>query len=269
MPRAERLGTTASLLMLGLLLSAAVMLPMREVRLAVLGAPLTVRVSGLLQMTVVLATLVSAGVDATLQRHPRYRRSEIAFVPLFWALPAALVFAALVTVRAMPWWGYRVVTVVAAGAGLAAIAQAQYHTIDPDDPHARTARATLNMIAYVVAFLLYAYFYSSRDRTLFAALGVAATGMLVSLEMLRNSPETAWRTWIYAALSGVVMGEFAWALNYWSSEARAGGAVLLIVYYALSGVAQQHLWGRLTRRIVFEYAALGSAGLMILLGVLS
>ena len=39
---------------------------------------------------------------------------------------------------------------------------------------------------------------------------------------------------------------------------------LLLAFYVISGVVQQHLWGRLTRRVIVEYAAIGAAGLALL-----
>jgi len=40
------------------------------------------------------------------------------------------------------------------------------------------------------------------------------------------------------------------------------GALLLVLFYTLTGLAQQHLWQRLTRRVVLEYVLVAVVGLV-------
>ena len=60
------------------------------------------------------------------------------------------------------------------------------------------------------------------------------------------------------------MGQITWALNYWTVSPVAGGAFLLLVFYFVTGVSREHLWGRLTRRTVFEYATVALAGVAVI-----
>jgi uncharacterized membrane protein (DUF485 family) len=62
------------------------------------------------------------------------------------------------------------------------------------------------------------------------------------------------RTWLYAATIGLSMGEALWAINYWNVSAVLGGLTLLIVFYLLTGFAQQYLLRKLNWRTVLEFA---------------
>jgi hypothetical protein len=68
-------------------------------------------------------------------------------------------------------------------------------------------------------------------------------------------------------LAGMMMSELMWALNYYSMEARLGGALLLLVFYTLTGLMQQYFWGRLTRRVVLEFGVACAFGLFAVAGL--
>jgi len=127
------------------------------------------------------------------------------------------------------------------------------------------ARWALWVIAYIVAFSLYSAIYNLRLRGLWSAALIAALSALVAWELLRPIPLEARRLLLYAATIGLVSGEFAWALSYWPMAGLAGGAFLLLVFYSLLGVARSHLLGRLTGRVVVEFALIALLGLVLVL----
>jgi len=141
----------------------------------------------------------------------------------------------------------------------------QYRTVDPEDPRMRESRLALNVLAYALAAFFFVFVYGTRMRSAISATGVLMAGGLLSAEILRMPREGIGRTWVYAGVIGLVMGEATWVLNYCALDARAGGGLLLVVFYTLTGLAQQHLWGRLTRRVVVEYAVLGLGALGVVL----
>ena len=65
---------------------------------------------------------------------------------------------------------------------------------------------------------------------------------------------------------GLVTAEAIWALGYWRVTPSSAGLLAMIPFYLVVGLAQQHLAGRLTRRIWLEYALIGALGLAIGLG---
>jgi hypothetical protein len=266
MPRTDRLGITVSLVMVGLALSMLVSLPAREFAFVVLGSELTVRFSGSAQLALIMTALVCAGVDGIIRTHPLVYRRSLAYSFTFWVLPSLLTLAGLILLRDVPWAGYRVVLVGLTGAILAVVIVSQYRSIDPSDGRHRTARLTLNAVVYLSALILFVALYESRWRSLISATGVLMASSALALELLRVGESSTMRTWLYASLTGILLGELTWALNYYGMDARIGGTFLLLVFYTLTGLMQQYLWGRLNRHVVAEFGVVGIIGLLILTG---
>ncbi|MCI0475077.1 MAG: hypothetical protein L0Y55_02410, partial [Anaerolineales bacterium] len=63
---------------------------------------------------------------------------------------------------------------------------------------------------------------------------------------------------------GITMAEIVWALNYWNLAGLIGGALLLIFFYAWTGLAQQYLWNRLNRIVFVEFAMIVSGAIALL-----
>jgi hypothetical protein len=55
-----------------------------------------------------------------------------------------------------------------------------------------------------------------------------------------------------------------WALNLWRVLPLTAGLWLLLIFYILTGMAQQHLLGRLTRRALIEFAVISAVGLFVI-----
>jgi len=149
-----------------------------------------------------------------------------------------------------------------AGAFLVVTILGQYITIDLNDRAYSAARLGVNLAVYLVALILFAAVYSLKVRTLFSAPALGIAAGLLALELLRSSEAEFGRTWLYALLIGLLMSEIVWALNYWNLSGLMGGALLLIFFYAFTGVAQQYLWNRLNRIVLIEFT-------LIVVGVLA
>jgi hypothetical protein len=264
MPRKDRLGITLSLVLLGLALSMLVSLPSRVLTLVVLGSELTVPFSGAMQFSLILAAMVCAGVDAIVRSHPRLHDHSIAYTVTFWVLPSLITVASLALLSVLPWWGYQIGLIGLTGALLALVIVSQYRSLDAADPHFQGARLMLNAVSYIAALVLFSILYGTRQRSVISATGVLVAAGMLALELLRSFEGRPRRTWFYAALTGLMMGELTWALNYNSLDARLGGTVLLLTFYTLTGLMQQHFWGRLTRRTVLEYGVVCALGATII-----
>ncbi len=79
--------------------------------------------------------------------------------------------------------------------------------------------------------------------------------------MFRGTESNVQRTWLYAAVVGIVMGQITWALNYWVISGLAGGLFLLIAFYILCGIVQNHFLGKLNLRLAAEFGVVGIVGL--------
>ena len=70
---------------------------------------------------------------------------------------------------------------------------------------------------------------------------------------------------LYALIVGVVVAQVTWALLLTGLSSLSTSLLLLLLFYLLVGLAWQTLLDRLSRRVAFEFAAVGLAGLVIIL----
>ncbi len=275
-PRDERLPILITIVVLGLALSVLIPLPTRELVLDLLGSELSLRFSGPVQMIILMGMLVCVGVDSLLRGDPgdpastpsQPSASEIpsrATSVMFWALPALLAVLALIILHSLPWWGYQVAFALISGGVLATIITWQKETLSLAGMSRRGLRLALNGIAYGLAYVLFAMIFGARLRSMLSATAVMAVSGVLALELLRSSDTSTWRPWLYAALTALIMGEVTWVLNYTRVSNRAGGALLVLIFYVLTGLAQQYLWERLNRHVLIEYLV----ALVFGLGVIS
>ncbi|MHB1318190.1 MAG: DUF5656 family protein [Anaerolineae bacterium] len=275
--RDERLAILIITVVLAAALSALISLPSREVVLDLFGSELALRFSGPLQVLALLVLLVCAGVD-TLVQHPSVRASPPSRqassapavsrpVPLpyraaYYALPTTLTVIGLVLVHTVQWWAYQLAASALLGLVLAIVITMQLGTHELDTRAHRAMRVALNALSYILALGLFGLIFGARLRSLLSATGIMAASGLLALELYRNSETSAWRIWLYAAVTALLMGELTWALNYTAFSTELGSALLLLALYTLTGLVQQSLWGRLTSRVVGEYVLVLAGGLV-------
>jgi hypothetical protein len=267
MPPYERLSLLISLILLGLVLVSLIELPLATLSWVVLGSPLSVTLSGSSLMVGLLLAITCAGVEGVMRVHPNIEAARARYTFTFWPLPTLATLAgATVLPRLFPhrllWLGGLAVM----GLFLALVFVGEHLTLDLNDPRSRWARLGLNLMTYIAALALYAVIYAPRTRSLLSATAVLLASIPLALELLRGAVGQMGRTWLYALVVGLIMGEATWALNYWIMGALTGGALLLLTFYLATGLAQQHLLGRLTRRVLLEFALTALIGLGLILG---
>jgi hypothetical protein len=261
-PSGDQIARLVTLVMAGVALSSLVSLPQRTVQLHVLGTPLGVSLTSSV-LPLLLAVLTAAGMDALVRSVPGRARAGIRYTSTFWILPVLVALAAAVAVPAQSGnprgW---LATLLLLGGLLLAVVVAEHGTVRLDAPGYRSARLLLNLATYLAAFALYAVIYGLEVRSLLSATAVGIVTFPLALELLRGTEEQLETTWLYAAIIAAVLGELTWALNALGLRALAGGALLFVVFYAFGGVAQQHLAGRLNRRVAAEFAVVSLVGLL-------
>lgn len=261
----NRASVVATLVVLGLILDVYLQLPAWTRDLTVLGSPLTIRVSQTLLMAALLVGITCTGTDVIMRSHPTARRIEARYSFVTWTLPALTVLLATVLLPQAPTKLYRMAGMVFTGLVLILIISAEYSTIDPSDRRYITARLSLNAWAYLLALVTFVLIYSPKARSLISATGVTLVSSLLALEFLRSAGRDFGRTALYALIAGLITGEIIWAMNYWRIQGVTGGLILLLGFYVATGLANQQLKGRLTRRVLVEYAIVALIGLAVLL----
>jgi len=261
----DRASVVATLVVLGLILDTFLQLPTWTRDLTVLGSPLTISVSQTALMAALLVGITCAGTDAIVRSHPTAQRIEARYSFVTWTLPGLTVLLAAVLLPQAPTQLYQLVGFVATGLILILVISAEYDTVDPTGRHYPVARLSLNAWAYLLALVVFILIYSAKARSLLSATVVTLISTLLALEFLRSAGRGFRRTALYATIAGLCTGEIVWAMNYWRVSGITGGLILLLGFYVTTGLANQKLQGRLTRRVLIEYAVVALVGLVVLL----
>jgi hypothetical protein len=183
---------------------------------------------------------------------------------VYWALPVALVVVALFLLPVTPSQSYWLLGVMLTGAALGLSLAGIYYTIDPFARGYRRARLGMNALTYAVALVLFLVVYRSRARSIVSATEVMLVSGLLALELLRGSGWPILMITLYAAITGLLLGQVTWALNYWRLASLTGGLVLLVVFYDAVGLAQSALQGRISRRVIIEYGLITIAAMALI-----
>jgi hypothetical protein len=261
----DRASVLATLVVLGLILAGFLHIPTWTHALTVLGSPLTVRVSQQALMAVLLVAMTFAGTEAIVRSHPIVQREPVHHTFVTWTLPGLTTVLAVVLIPRAPTQLYHLGGLLVTGFVLILIVSAEYYTIDPTDHRYLTARLLLNGWAYLLALATFVMIYSAKARSLISASGVILISTLLALEFLRGAGRGFGRTSLYAFIAGLSTGEIVWAMNYWRLGGVTGGLILLLGFYVATGLANQQLQGRLTRRVLLEYGLVALVGLIVLL----
>jgi hypothetical protein len=262
----DRASMVSTLVVLGLILATFLRFPTWTRNLTVLGSPLAISVSQTVLMAALLVGITCAGTDVTVRSHPTARRIEARYSFVTWTLPALTVLLATVLLPQAPTQFYLIAGLLLTGLILILVISAEYYTVDPADDRYSAARVGLNAWAYLLALIVYVLIYSAKARSLMSATGVTLVSSLLALEFLRSAGQDFPRTALYALIAGLSTGEAIWAMNYWQISGITGGLLLLLVFYVATGLANQQLQGRLTRRVLTEYGLVTLVGLVVLLG---
>jgi hypothetical protein len=266
MPRYDRLSILVSLILFGFVVSQVIELPTRIISFVALGVPTTIYLSSRWFVGAIVVILAGTGTDSIVRSHPLAHDTDRGYSFSYWGLPCAFTLFAFfllpLSTDMFFWLGGLALT----GLCLSLIIIAQYHTIDQQDRYYDIARWGLNLVVYLIVFVFCTLVYGARARSLLSGSAILVLGATLSAELLRfrASRDGVRRTWLYALIVGVVLGEVVWALNHVSLSDPAGGIFLLLVFYVVSGLFRQHLRGRLARHVVVEFAIVSALGLGLL-----
>ncbi|MCC6176819.1 MAG: hypothetical protein IT305_16040 [Chloroflexi bacterium] len=239
--------------------------------IALFGVQVASQVLGLsFGILLVAAIGVAVGLAAELhgRLHPGFGRLTGSYGLTLWVLPAALVWAVGLSIvlwhpedvllaRGLPLVG-------AALAGLAVFLQDRELSRGDEDSSV-WPRQTLSLLTYVGGFGLFALIYGVNERGILSIVVSAAVAALLSVVLLRGTGAPLKRVLFYVGLSAVAAGEVTWALNYWIVRDLIAGAVLLLLFYVVVGLAEIVLRGEMTRRLLAEYVAVGIVGFLFIL----
>jgi hypothetical protein len=264
MPIYERISAVVSVTLIGLALYFVLNFPAQTMSLTLFGTPLVLESPHRWLMMVLLAGMVMVGTDAVLRAQPHLPSRRLNYLATFWTLPGLLVVVATQTLGLAPSAVTWAVALVAVGILLWLTIVAEIQQMSPDRGTPLWSRLWRQFIGYTIALLLFIVIYQTRSRSAISATAILLVGGMVALALLRHNPRQISKTWLFATVIGLSLGQITWALNYWRTGALNAGLLLLLIFYVLVGLAHQQLLGTLSRRTLWEFGGVAAVGLVVI-----
>ncbi|NJN93453.1 MAG: hypothetical protein HC875_04855 [Anaerolineales bacterium] len=260
----ERTSVVVSLILIGLALYFVLAFPAETASFTIFGSPLALTSPQQWLVAVLLGGLAMAGADAVMRIHPNLPTRRIGLMATFWMLPGLLVFLATQTLGLAP-------NPVAWAMGLVGVGGLLWLTLMAEfwqgaagsNKQHRWAYIWQQLIGYTMALLFFVIIYRTRSRSAISATGIMLISGMIALALLRQRRSIA-KTWLFAIIVGLSLGQVTWALNYWRISALTAGLLLLLIFYVLVGLAQQQLLGKLSRRALWEFGSIAVVALLVI-----
>jgi hypothetical protein len=261
----DRLSVLLAVLILGNVLFRFIELPEHVYQLQALGSPLQIRASSTLLLITLMVGLACTGTSLVLHDHALLVERSGRPVCISWILPGLLAGLSTYLLSLAPTLLIWIGGLFVFGTSIGLTVSAEYATVSPDAPSYPAARLALNVLAYLMAFVLFVLIYQTRTRSLVTATLTLVTATLLALDLLSVADVPVGRMLPFAGIVGLIIGESTWALNYWQIGAWVGGLLLLLIFYVAINVAHQHLLERLSLSTLFEFIAVTVAVLIVIL----
>lgn len=264
-PDRDRLSVLIGVIVLTPVLIRFVNVPSRRISFDLLGSPISFEMTSGWLLAIMLLALSCLGVNAVIHAHPRMSQPNPPRTFTYWILPGLTGLNAALLIERAPTWPMWWAGLALTGLAITLVIVAEFSTVDPYLLGYPRARLTLNVIAYALAFTSFALIYDSRVRSVLTATAVSAVSVVLAFELLNTTEVRLRQALLYGLLTGLLLGESAWALNYWRLSSLVGGMIMLLIFYVVIGVAQQILLNRLTRRTLTEFAIVIAVALVLIL----
>jgi hypothetical protein len=203
----------------------------------------------------------SASVAAEKVGHSRLRTT----MATAWTVPLVSVFAAIVLVATFHNQLMLLVGPLLAFIGTAGALLSRDLLDEADEQSSRVASTIHTLVVHGVAFFAFSAIYLNKLDTWLAAPLTGGITFLLMLETLERAGVEPKRRVFFSLLGAWVLFQAMMALNWWPSYGWAGGAVLLAVFYIVSGlvlVYAEH--GVVQRRDYTEFGAVGGLAILLL-----
>lgn len=262
----DRISVFTWLFVFALGVSLLYTLPTTVITLRALGSPVSIALTKTLVAALVLALYAAAGVESVITTHPRFiNPTQRNWTWPFWALPMALAIIAVYVLPLAPTRPIQVLVLLASGGLMMLALFSLYTTVERGQTGFRRARLILDALSYGAALVLFLFVYQTRTRSLLSGTLIALTATLLAIELLRSTTDRPLTVLTYGAITGMILGQVTWALNYWWTMSNlTGGLLLLLIFYIIVGIAQHGLQEHLNQRILLEFALFALVALILI-----
>lgn len=221
--------------------------------------------TGFLPLLLLLVALAVVGADRIVRLHPQARFHGATatmlylFVPGLFALGAGLLLGELGSTIG------RLLATLAVTLVFLITVRTEYLTVDPDAETYDLARILLLYAIYLTAFFLFVVVFVAALPVWLGMALVAGTSFLLTVDIMRELEADSTTLWVQSGAVAAVMAECRLALYYLAIADVLAGAFMLIAFYVMTGLIQNQTSGRLDRGTLVMYAAVATAGLLLVL----
>ena len=262
----DRVSVIVGLILVGIVLMIVLEIPVRAFEFRPLGTPLAFQITGTWIVSTLLVGMSCAGTEAIVRSHPAVRRRRVRYTFPTWILPGLTTIALATLLPQSPTLLYWLLGLGLGGGVLAWQILAVYRILDGRRESGTVpAQAGLRLIAFLLALVFFASIYRTRQRSLVTATAVTFVASLIALSILYTDRHPVRTSVLYAGTIGLVLGETTWALNYWQANALTVGVLLMLLFYILIGIVQEHLRGSTGRHIIIEFLVVAVLGLWVII----
>lgn len=224
--------------------------------LQILGSPLGIKLDGSTLLTLLVVGLVATGTLSIVQDHPlrESRERPLLFTLITPSIGALLVSIFLVQATTWPIW---LASLILGGSTIGLLVHLSYQALSPKSPAYPGARTLLNIVNYLMGFILFSLTLGQQERALITGPAILSLSGMLAIELLSATGAETGLVLLYGGTIALLESELAWVLGYWPISTWTAATMLTLGLYIWSGIGYQHLLARLTQRIILEFATIG------------
>lgn len=154
------------------------------------------------------------------------------------------------------------------GAGLlfGVVVVAEVASVRSDEPLHAPARFIAAAATYLVGFALFSLAYAFDLGLAPALVAVAVMSVLLAVELLRDGAIDPLETLVFAAITGLVVAQARWVLQYLPIDSYLAGLSLLLVFYFVTGVVHAYMTRHLSAAVAAQYSFVALVGVAMVVG---
>ncbi|HDQ74233.1 MAG TPA: hypothetical protein ENN19_19375 [Chloroflexi bacterium] len=261
----DHLSVLVAVLLLGSVLFRFIELPNQTWRLQLFGSPMEIRLTGTWLLTLLMIGLVCTGANLILHGHPHLADHPERPIYVSWILPGLLTGLSAYLLEQIVTGPVWIAGLLFAAVAISLTISAEYTVVSPKSSGYPATRLALNMLAYLLAFILFTVIYQTRSRSIITATLMMLVAGVLALDLLSVADTPFQRVILYSGVVALIIGECTWALNYWQISAFVAGLFLILIFYVIVNVAHQYFLERLSWSVVVEFALVAIVALIVVL----
>jgi len=258
--RTEKLAQTTAFVTIALIAAVWVAFPNLDSSLLLFGSTVKIHLDSVWQFGLVAIALGLVGTQSVVAS----KDCSFDRCATFWALPCGVIASGVFLIDTVLLPQGDIFIALLTALGYVIVVTYQTRALRQHSSAWYAVRQGLSLTAYAVAGLLFFGVARYQPGLFLTLLGVSAISLGMASEIFRNAGVPIRELWFYSALAALVVCELELAISFVALPPRLNAAVLFLIFYSTTGLAQQSLLGRLNRRVLGEYALLCTGGLLFL-----